>query len=219
MHTRYKMTTKYKIKEIYFTLQGEGYHTGRPAIFCRFTGCNLWSGREEDRQNAICQFCDTDFVGMDGRGGGSYTLNELIDRLSQLWPEYDDKPFVVFTGGEPLLQFDQYLLDALINHHFEVAIETNGTIIPDFNTSAVWLTVSPKMGSRLRITTGDELKLVYPQLDCKPCQFETLTFDHFYLQPLDNEALDDHIATCLQYCLDHPKWKLSLQRHKILGIK
>ncbi len=210
----------YKVKEIYYTIQGEGFHTGRPAIFCRFTGCNLWSGREEDRHSAVCSFCDTDFVGMDGQFGGKYSAAKLRDILSNLWPNAKEfKPFVVFTGGEPLLQLDQELIDTLLPAGFEISIETNGSLEPAFCTDDLWITVSPKAGAQFVLKRGSELKLVYPQKFIDPKELEVLDFDHFFLQPLDDEAVEDHTATCLKYCLEHPKWKLSLQTHKILGIK
>ena len=206
----------YKIKEIYYTIQGEGYHTGRPALFCRFAGCNLWSGREEDRDKAICKFCDTDFWGTDGVNGGKYTGEALVKVLMSLWPKSAVNPFIVCTGGEPGLQMDQDLIDLLHDHHFEIAIETNGTVtLPD---GIDWICVSPKADTDIIITKGNEIKLVYPQLENHPTQYQNLDFEHFYLQPLDDAKQSEHIKACVSYCLQHPKWKLSLQTHKFIGI-
>lgn len=205
----------YKIKEIYYTLQGEGYHTGRPAIFCRFTGCNLWSGREEDRYKAICQFCDTDFVGMDGDLGGRYSAEILVKTILAEWP--DDSPcFVVFTGGEPGLQLDKELVTILHKNHIEIAIETNGTVpLPE---GIDWVCVSPKANTKVIITKGNELKLVYPQKEIQPEMVIDWDFDHFYLQPMDSESIEENTQSSVKYCRSHPKWKLSIQTHKILGI-
>lgn len=206
----------YKIKEIYYTIQGEGYHTGRPALFCRFAGCNLWSGREEDRDKAICKFCDTDFWGTDGVNGGKYTGESLVKVLRSLWPKSNMTPFIVCTGGEPGLQMDQDLIDLLHAHNFEIAIETNGTVsLPD---GIDWICVSPKADTDIIITRGNELKLVYPQKENHPSQYQHLDFEHFYLQPLDDAAQSQHIQSCVAYCLQHPTWKLSLQTHKFIGI-
>jgi 7-carboxy-7-deazaguanine synthase len=206
----------YKIKEIYYTIQGEGYHTGRPALFCRFAGCNLWSGREEDRDKAICKFCDTDFWGTDGVNGGKYSGAELIQVLNSLWPKSDKSPFIVCTGGEPGLQMDQDLIDLLHAHDFEIAIETNGTVsLPD---GIDWICVSPKADTEIIITKGNELKLVYPQLENHPSQYQNLEFDHFYLQPLDDAKQSENIKSCVSFCLQYPQWKLSLQTHKFIGI-
>lgn len=205
----------YKIKEIYYTLQGEGYHSGRGAVFCRFAGCNLWSGREEDRLSAICKFCDTDFRGTDGPLGGSYGVEELVQTIRKLFPP-DEPCFVVFTGGEPALQLDQTLVDLLHHYNVEIAIETNGTLpLPNHID---WICVSPKARETLVITSGNELKLVYPQLENHPADFEMLNFDHFYLQPMDNLNQPENISKCVSYCMANPKWKLSLQTHKIIGI-
>lgn len=208
----------YSIKEIFYSLQGEGAQSGRPAVFCRFTGCNLWSGREQDRNNAICQFCDTDFVGSDGQGGGKFaSAQALAHRLKSFWPESEVKPYLVCTGGEPMLQLDDALIDALHQHDFEVAIETNGTIaVPD---SVDWICVSPKADAELIQVKGNELKLVYPQIKIKPHDCEALNFDYFYLQAMDSDLLNDHLKKTLQYCLDHPQWRLSLQTHKTLHIR
>lgn len=205
----------YKVKEIYYTLQGEGYHSGKPAVFCRFSGCNLWSGREEDREGAICKFCDTDFRGTDGVNGGSYNAQELCAKVLSLFPS-NQQVFVVFTGGEPALQLDEELIAILHMHQISIAIETNGTIA--LPAGIDWICVSPKADTQLVVTKGNELKLVYPQLENSPEHFETLEFDHFYLQPLDDASQAIHIKQCVQYCLEHPTWKLSLQTHKILGI-
>ena len=207
----------YKIKELFYTLQGEGAHSGRPAVFCRFSGCNLWSGREEDREKAICQFCDTDFWGIDGENGGRYTVSELAEKVASLWPkEQGGQPYVVCTGGEPLLQLDAPLVEALHQKGFEIAIETNGTIaVPE---GIDWICVSPKANTELLIQSGDELKLVFPQLGAEPDLYESLTFDHFFLQPMDGPSAEKNTQLTLQYCLKHPKWHLSIQTHKILNI-
>lgn len=208
----------YKVKEIYFTLQGEGHWTGRPAVFCRFTGCNLWSGREEDREKAICSFCDTDFVGTDGQNGGRYEASQLADVVRSLFPGKGKniKPYVVCTGGEPLLQLDEPLIEAFHAKGLEVAVETNGTIIPPAGLD--WICVSPKAGSEFIVTTGDELKLVFPQPGAEPDRFEDFDFSHFYLQPMDGPDTARNTALALEYCLDHPQWSLSIQTHKILQI-
>ena len=208
----------YKIKEIYYTLQGEGAHTGRPAVFCRFTGCNLWSGREQDRVKAICQFCDTDFWGTDGINGGKYgSAQAVVEAVAAQWPnQKEGTPYVVCTGGEPLLQLDQALVDAFHQGGFEVAIETNGTQIPPKNID--WICVSPKAGAELILKKGQELKLVYPQPLAMPEQFEQLNFDHFYLQPMDGPNGPINTKLTLEYCLKHPKWSMSVQTHKLLNI-
>lgn len=208
---------KYSIKEIYYTLQGEGAHTGRPAIFLRFAGCNLWSGREEDRSDAICQFCDTEFVGTDGPEGGKYTADELALKVSSLWPDEAANKYVVCTGGEPLLQLDEPLIDKLHQQEFTVAIETNGTIaVPP---GVDWVCVSPKANTDILVRKGDELKLVVQQKGIDPSNFAGWAFDHFFLQPMDGPMIRQHTSWASQYCLDHPQWKLSLQTHKILGIR
>lgn len=206
----------YSIKEIYFTLQGEGFHTGRPAVFCRFSGCNLWSGLEKDRSTAICQFCDTDFWGIDGENGGKYQSENLATLIENLW-KGDDSPFVVFTGGEPLLQLDKKLIDEVHRKGFEIAIETNGTILPPDDID--WICVSPKANSKLVLKFGNELKLVYPQNNFDPSIFESLKFDHFFLQPMDGIEIEKSTLECVNYCIKNPKWKLSLQTHKLMGIK
>jgi 7-carboxy-7-deazaguanine synthase len=210
----------YAVKEIYYTLQGEGAQTGRPAIFCRFAGCNLWSGREEDRQQAICQFCDTDFVGTDGPGGGKFnTAAELASAVARKWPGSTSarvRPMVVCTGGEPLLQVDEKLIRAFQGNAFEVAIETNGTKPPPLGID--WICVSPKAGSEFRLVSGDELKLIFPQSGAEPELFEKLNFRYFFLQPMDGPAREENTRLAVQYCLKHPQWRLSLQTHKLLGI-
>ena len=207
----------YQIKEMYYTLQGEGARTGRPSVFCRFTGCNLWSGREKDRSTAVCNFCDTDFVGVDGPGGGKFiNALELSDAIEAFWPNEEPNKYVVFTGGEPGLQLDKNVVDHLHLKNFEVAVETNGTL--DLPLNIDWLTVSPKADSILKIRTGNELKLVYPQENVSPNSFEDLDFEIFYLQPMDNGDKDKNTQRTIQYCLENPKWKLSLQTHKYMGI-
>lgn len=207
----------YKIKEIYYTLQGEGAHTGRAAVFCRFTGCNLWSGREEDRAKAICQFCDTDFWGTDGLNGGRYSATELAEKVLSLWGQKGQgKPYVVCTGGEPLLQLDKKMVDAFHAQGLEVAIETNGTIeVPE---GIDWVCVSPKANTEIIVTKGNELKLVFPQLNAEPALFQDLAFENFFLQPMDNASQATNTQACVQYCLEHPQWRLSLQTHKMLNI-
>ncbi len=208
----------YKIKEIFYTLQGEGAQAGRPAVFCRFSGCNLWSGREQDRHKAICQFCDTDFWGTDGENGGSYTKTDLVAKVLSLWPREQplSQPYVVCTGGEPMLQLDQDLVDELHQVGFEIAVETNGTIEAPIGID--WVCVSPKAGADLLITQGQELKLVYPQPEAMPEKFKHLNFEHFYLQAMDGPDIQQNTQDTLQYCLQNPQWKLSLQTHKILNI-
>lgn len=211
----------YRVKEILYTLQGEGAHTGRAAVLCRFTGCNLWTGREQDRPEAICRFCDTDFRGTDGENGGVYrNAAELADKIAATWPhqagEKGTTPFVVCTGGEPLLQLDTDLITALHRHGFQIALETNGTRpVP---AGLDWLCVSPKANATLLVQSGDELKLVYPQAEAPPERFEQLAFDHFFLQPMDGPELPENRRRCLDYCRQHPRWRLSLQTHKLLGI-
>ncbi len=209
---------KYKIKEIFYTLQGEGAQSGRPAVFCRFSGCNLWSGREEDRHKAICQFCDTDFWGTDGLNGGRYTAEELSGKVASLWPgtELRGQPYVVCTGGEPLLQLDEPLIEAFHQQGFEVAVETNGTVSPPKGID--WICMSPKANTELKISGGNELKLVYPQPGAEPEKYTHLDFQHFYLQPMDGSETERNTQRTLAYCLEHPKWKLSLQTHKMLNI-
>ncbi len=208
----------YSVKEIFYTLQGEGANTGRPAVFCRFAGCNLWSGLEKDRGQAVCQFCDTDFVGTDGPNGGRFsTAVDLAAKIDRTWPETADSgKFVVCTGGEPLLQLDEELIKALHERGFEIAVETNGTITPPENLD--WICVSPKANGELIVTEGDELKLVYPQDGNDPSQYEGLSFKHWFLQPMDGPRRIENSEKTVAYCLSHPKWKLSLQTHKIIGI-
>ena len=208
----------YAIKEMFYTIQGEGVHTGRPAVFCRFAGCNLWSGLEKDRESAICNFCDTDFVGTDGEGGGKFASGKaLAQKAKSLWPKSSlANPYVVCTGGEPLLQMDNQMIDAFHDLDFEIAIETNGTITPPDGID--WICVSPKIGSKLILTSGDVLKLVYPQRNGDPAQFRNLQFDHFSLQPMDGPNLDENTEKTLSYCRQHPYWNVSLQTHKFLGI-
>lgn len=210
----------YSVKEIYYTLQGEGAQAGRAAIFCRFAGCNLWSGREEDRADAVCQFCDTDFVGTDGPGGGKFaTPAELVEVAISKWPPQTSarsRRFVVCTGGEPLLQLDADLVNAFHAKGFDVAVETNGTQLPP--PSLDWICVSPKAGAELSLRSGDELKLVFPQNGAEPELFERLNFRHFFLQPMDGAAREENTQQAVQYCLEHPQWRLSLQTHKLLGI-
>lgn len=202
---------------MYFTLQGEGFYTGRSAVFCRFTGCNLWSGREEDRSKAICKFCDTDFWGTDGENGGVYNQNDLINKALELWDDRESDPFVVFTGGEPALQLTEELLLGFKSAGFYTTVETNGTM--ELPNGLDWVTVSPKANTEILIKKGNELKLVYPQIENKPEAFEYLDFNHFYLQPMDSAEKHANTKLCLDYCRKNPKWKLSLQTHKLLGIK
>jgi len=211
----------YSVKEIYYTLQGEGAQSGRPAVFLRFAGCNLWSGREQHRAEAVCRFCDTEFVGTDGPGGGKFeTAAELAIAISELWPagSEGDKPYVVCTGGEPLLQLDAGLIAALHTAGFEIGVESNGTLVaPD---GIDWLCISPKGSAPLVQRFGDELKLVYPQeeAEAQPERFVDLKFRHFFLQPLDDADRDENTRRAVDYCLRHPRWKLSVQSHKVLGI-
>ncbi|MEB4590273.1 7-carboxy-7-deazaguanine synthase [Candidatus Thiothrix sp. Deng01] len=210
----------YSVKEMFYTLQGEGFHTGRPALFCRFAGCNLWSGREQDRRTAVCDFCDTDFVGTNGENGGKFhSADALAQQIERLWlagVQQDVNRFVVFTGGEPLLQLDAALTSAMHARGFEIAVETNGTqpVPPGVD----WLCVSPKAAAPLVATQGDELKLVYPQPLAPPEQFAGLDFRHFYLQALDGPQQAQHLQAAVAYCLQHPQWKLGIQTHKLLGI-
>jgi 7-carboxy-7-deazaguanine synthase (Cx14CxxC type) len=212
----------YAVKERFYTLQGEGAQAGRPAVFCRFAGCNLWSGREQDRAGAVCNFCDTDFVGTDGEGGGKFsTADALADAIDALWPRGADgqrlgRPYVVCTGGEPLLQLDKPLIDALHARGFEVAVETNGT--QPAPEGLDWICVSPKADAELVLTKGHELKLVYPQPLAMPERFEQLDFQHFFLQPLDSVLQKQHTREAVAYCMSHPQWRLSVQMHKVVGI-
>lgn len=216
----------YQVKEAFYTLQGEGAQAGRASVFCRFSGCNLWSGREVDRATAKCTFCDTDFIGTNGTNGGKFaTATALAEHIAALWPNQsdDDKthatPYVVFTGGEPLLQLDAVLIATLHSHGFEVAVETNGTLAPPPGID--WLCVSPKGNNPLAVTHGDELKLVYPQADAPPEQFSSLGFRHFFLQPMDLAPLNQGkstVAEATAYCMANPQWRLSLQMHKLAGF-
>lgn len=207
----------YSVKEIYFTFQGEGFHTGRPAVFCRFSGCNLWTGREEDRAEAICKFCDTDFWGTDGVEGGKYELDALVTKCKNIWnQDFDQKPYIVFTGGEPALQLDESLVTAFQKENFEVAIETNGTLTLPSNID--WICMSPKANTDLVITKGSELKVVFPQNGIDPKDFEDFEFDHYFLQPMDSPTKDENTVEAIKYCNLNPKWKISLQTHKLLNI-
>jgi 7-carboxy-7-deazaguanine synthase (Cx14CxxC type) len=209
----------YAVKEIFYTLQGEGAQAGRAAVFCRFAGCNLWTGRERDRATAVCSFCDTDFVGVDGDGGGRFASAEaLADAVAAAWPEAaGGRPYVVCTGGEPLLQLDAAAVSALKARGFEVAVETNGTQAPPPGLD--WICVSPKAGAGLSLCAGNELKLVFPQAGAEPGRFESLAFEHFFLQPMDGPLVERHTREALAYCLANPRWRLSLQTHKLLGIR
>jgi 7-carboxy-7-deazaguanine synthase (Cx14CxxC type) len=208
----------YAVKEIFLTLQGEGAHAGRASVFCRFAGCNLWSGREADRASATCRFCDTDFVGTDGTLGGRYaTASELADTIAAQWSASSDNRYVVLTGGEPLLQVDAALIDALHGRDFEIGVETNGTIVPPEGLD--WICVSPKGGSELVLRHGHELKLVYPQALAAPETFADLAFERFSLQPMDGPEVAQNTARAIDYCLRHPQWRLSVQTHKSLGIR
>jgi 7-carboxy-7-deazaguanine synthase len=216
----------YSVKELFYTLQGEGAQSGRAAVFCRFAGCNLWSGREEDRASAVCRFCDTDFVGTDGPGGGKFsTPQDLAEAVARCWqaalphgahPNPQHRPYVVCTGGEPLLQLDAPLLAALHAKGFEVAVETNGTLEPPEGLD--WICVSPKGTAALKLTRGHELKLVYPQQDAPPEQFRGLDFQHFFLQPMDGPLQRQAMRQAAAYCMAHPEWRLSLQTHKVVGF-
>jgi 7-carboxy-7-deazaguanine synthase len=208
----------YTVKEIFYTLQGEGANSGRAAVFCRFSGCNLWSGREEDRSRAVCRFCDTDFVGTGPDGGRFSTAEDLADAVARAWRgDRDDQRFVVCTGGEPLLQLDEPLIDSFHDRGFIVAIETNGT--RHAPTTIDWICVSPKAGAGLVQRSGDELKLVYPQNGALPQEFESLDFDHFFLQPMDGANAEENTRLAIEYCMTHPRWRLSVQTHKILGVR
>jgi 7-carboxy-7-deazaguanine synthase len=211
-------SVSYTIKEIFLTLQGEGALAGRVAVFCRFAGCNLWSGREEDRVTAQCRFCDTDFVGTDGTSGGRYAdARALVDAIETEWGAGTVRRFVVLTGGEPLLQVDDALVAELHARGFEIGIETNGTLQPVAGLD--WICVSPKAGTELTMTSGDELKLVYPQPGAPPETFETLAFRHFSLQPMDGPDVARNTEQAIAYCLAHPRWRLSVQTHKVLGLR
>jgi len=208
----------YAAKEIFYTLQGEGVNAGRAAVFCRFSGCNLWSGREADRKSATCQFCDTDFVGVDGVGGGKFhTASMLADEIASYWPQSDQgKRFVVCTGGEPLLQLDDDLIQELHSRNFEIAIETNGTITVPKGID--WVCVSPKSGATLAVSGGDELKIVYPQ-ELSPLDLEHLDFKHHFVQPMDGPNAAASLRASIEFCSQHPRWRLSVQTHKLIGIR
>ncbi|MFE8872915.1 7-carboxy-7-deazaguanine synthase [Acetobacter persici] len=211
----------YMVKEMFLTLQGEGGQAGRPAVFCRFAGCNLWSGREADRAEAICQFCDTDFIGTDGEGGGKFeTAEKLADSIASFWPESGNAMtvpgLVVFTGGEPLLQLDAPLIKAMHARNFSIAVESNGTLTAPEGVD--WLCISPKAGAPLEQKSGTELKLVYPQAELDPATLEQLDFQYFWLQPMDGPNQQENTQAAIRYCLAHPKWGLSLQTHKLTGI-
>jgi 7-carboxy-7-deazaguanine synthase len=208
----------YAVKEMFYTLQGEGLRAGRPAVFCRFAGCNLWSGREADRATAQCTFCDTDFVGTDGTGGGKFeTASSLATAVHALWPPgVGGEPYVVFTGGEPLLQIDEALIDAMHARGFEIAVETNGTIAAPAGID--WICVSPKAGNELVQTRGQELKLVFPQAGAEPARFEALAFEYFLLQPMWGANTQENMHAAARYCMEHPRWRLSVQTHKWIGI-
>jgi 7-carboxy-7-deazaguanine synthase len=211
-------TMTYSVKELFYTLQGEGANSGTPAVFCRFSGCNLWSGREEDRATAVCKFCDTDFVGTNGTGGGKFdSAVALATAIVGQWPGNDERHrFVVFTGGEPALQLDAPLVEALHASKFRIAVETNGTVaLPD---GIDWICMSPKADTALATRTGDELKLVFPQNDVDPQSFEMLRFQHFFLSPMDGPDRLKNTSLAIQYCREHPKWRLSIQSHKMIGI-
>jgi 7-carboxy-7-deazaguanine synthase (Cx14CxxC type) len=209
----------YSVKEMFYTLQGEGANAGQPAVFCRFAGCNLWSGREEDRSTAICQFCDTDFVGTDGTHGGKFdSAQVLAAAIASFWPASDTQHrFVVLTGGEPLLQVDEALVEALHAFGFTIAVETNGTVLPPKGID--WLCMSPKAGSQRVVETGQELKLVFPQVGAEPAMYESLNFENFYLQPMDGPNAAANTAAAVAYCQAHPRWRLSVQTHKLIGIR
>ena len=209
--------TMYKIKEIFLTKQGEGYHTGRKSVFIRFSGCNLWSGMEKDRDKAICNWCDTDFVGTDGLNGGKYSTDQIAKLVWDLWPtNILEAPYIVCTGGEPLLQLDQFFVDEMHRNGFEIAIETNGTCIPPNKID--WICVSPKNNTDLVLKTGDELKFVYPQSNFSPQQFEKFDFNHFFIQPMDGTHYDRNEKMSKEFIKKNPHWKLSLQTHKLLGF-
>ena len=209
----------YSVKEIFYTLQGEGRNAGRAAVFCRFAGCNLWSGREADRAAASCRFCDTDFVGIDGDGGSKFaSADDLTTAIVSRWPTgFDKQRFVVLTGGEPLLQVDTAVITSLHSAKFAVAVETNGTIRPPVNID--WICVSPKADAHLAITEGDELKLVFPQKDAEPERYEQMAFQHFLLQPMDGPSREANTVAAAAYCLANPRWRLTLQTHKMVGLR
>jgi 7-carboxy-7-deazaguanine synthase (Cx14CxxC type) len=205
------------VKEIYFTLQGEGFYTGRPSVFLRFSGCNLWSGLEKDRKRAICNWCDTDFIGNDGMNGGRYSNNQIIKIIKKLWPEDETStPFIIFTGGEPLLQLKSELIELIHSIGFEIGLETNGTILAPSGIN--WVCVSPKADSNFILKKGNELKVVFPQKGIDPLDFNDLEFEHFYIQPMDGKNQKNNIKESKKFIKKNPQWKLSLQTHKLLGI-
>ncbi len=207
----------YRIKEIYFTQQGEGKNTGKNFVFVRFSGCNLWSGKEKNRESAICKFCDTDFYGVDGVNGGIYEANELVKIIKSLWMVDSSPISAVLTGGEPLLQLDDELIQELKKEDIYIAIETNGTLLaPD---GIDWICMSPKAGTEIKLRSGSEIKVVYPQKDLDPDKFSDLDFENFFIQPMDSKELESNVAKSIKFCMDNPKWRLSLQTHKILGIR
>ena len=207
----------YRIKEIYFTQQGEGKNTGKNFVFVRFSGCNLWSGKEKNRESAICKFCDTDFYGVDGVNGGIYEAKELVRMIKSLWMVDSNPVSAVLTGGEPLLQLDDELIQELKKEDIYIAIETNGTLLaPD---GIDWICMSPKAGTEIKLRAGSEIKVVYPQEDLDPDKFSDLDFENFFIQPMDSKELESNIAKSIKFCMDNPKWRLSLQTHKILGIR
>ena len=207
----------YRIKEIYFTQQGEGKNTGKNFVFVRFSGCNLWSGKEKNRESAICKFCDTDFYGVDGVNGGIYEANELVKIIKSLWMVDSSPISAVLTGGEPLLQLDDELIQELKKEDIYIALETNGTLLaPD---GIDWICMSPKAGTEIKLRAGSEIKVVYPQEDLDPDKFSDLDFENFFIQPMDSKELESNVAKSIKFCMDNPKWRLSLQTHKILGIR
>ena len=208
---------KYRIKEIFFTQQGEGKNTGKDFIFVRFSGCNLWSGQEKHRASAICKFCDTDFYGTDGINGGKYQAKELIKKIKSLWISADSQIRVVLTGGEPLLQVDKGLISALKKENIYIAVETNGTL--DAPDGIDWICMSPKANTEIKLRKGSEVKVVYPQKNLNPDNFNVLDFKNFYIQPMDSENYEDNVSQSVKFCMQNPNWKLSLQTHKILGIR
>ena len=207
----------YRIKEIYFTQQGEGANTGKDFVFIRFSGCNLWSGKESNRASAICKFCDTDFYGTDGVNGGVYQADKLIEKVKSLWLSKEQKISVVLTGGEPLLQADQNLIDTLKSNNIFIAIETNGTLLPPQGID--WICMSPKANTDIKLRRGNELKIVFPQEDIDPLDFSHYDYDYFFIQPMDSKNQDQNINQSVSFCRKHPSWELSLQTHKILGIR
>ena len=208
----------YSVKEIFYTLQGEGAQAGHAAVFCRFAGCNLWSGLEKDRASAVCQFCDTEFVGTDGEGGAKFaSARDLALAIAAKWPNGQERRYVVCTGGEPLLQLDEPLIDALHGEGFEVAVETNGTRPAPKGLD--WICVSPKAGAEFVLRQGDELKIIFPQMGIDPESFRDLRFKNYFLQPMDGNALQENTRLAIEYCKSHPQWRLSIQSHKMLGIR